>query len=413
MTKYEIKFFEFIRKHIVLLLFASITVFALVLRLNGMPFASDDYRRYLLSWWYVISSKGIEGLTEQVGNYNIPYQMLIFILSRFQIDPLVAYKIVSIGVDFLLAVSAALLVKQHRGEKFFSISPVLTYSVVLCSLTVIFNSAFWAQCDCIYVSFILLSIYFLMEEKNIPAFIFLGLAFTFKLQAVFILPVFLFYYATTRKCSILHFLIVPVTDIILCLPAVFMGRPFMDIFKIYAGQVDEVKQLQLNIPNMYAFFIDGSTRASYENLSKFTIIFTFVILLGGLALLFYKKADLTKWDNFLMTAIWTSFTCVMFLSSMHERYAYLLDILVIVYAIAMRRHYVVALLCNLISLRGYGYYLFDNYEAISIGYTAIVYVGLYFYVTYLFIKEVVMSQPASNPVAEKLSRHKEKKKKTS
>lgn len=410
MTKYEQKFFDFIRKHIVVLLFVAITVLALLLRLKGMNFASDDYRRYLLNWWYAISSKGIEGLTEQVGNYNIPFQMIIFIMTRLEMDPLIAYKVISIGVDFLLAVGAALLVKQYRGEKFFAFTPVFTYCAVLCSLTVIFNSAFWSQCDCIYVAFILFSIYFLLKEKNIPAFIFLGLAFTFKLQSVFILPVFLFYYATTRKCSILHFLLVPLTDIVLCLPAVFLGRPFMDIFKIYAGQVDEVKQLQLNIPNMYAFFIDGSTRASYENLSSFTVLFTFVILLGGLALLFYKKSDLTKWDNFMMTAIWTSFTCVMFLSSMHERYAYLLDILLIVYAIAMRRHYVVALLCNLVSLRGYGFYLFDNYEAITIGQTSLVYVGVYFYVTYLFIKEVALSQTAPAPVTKLIKEHKSKKK---
>lgn len=388
MTKIERKFFDFIRNHLFLILFICITVIALLLRLRGLDYQSDDFRRYLKSWWIVIDQQGFAGLKQQVGNYNIPYQILIVFLTKLKLDALFAYKIISIIFDYVLAISAALLVKQFRNEKFFDFSPVVTYCMVLCSTTVIFNSAFWGQCDGIYTAFILFAIYFINKEKNIPAFIFLGLAFAFKLQMIFIVPLFLYYYATTRKCSILHFFIIPLTDIVLCLPAIFMGRPFLDIFNIYVGQTDEGKQLQMNFPNFYAFFTDGNKRAPYDLLRDFTIYLAIAVLLAGLALMLYKKVDLSNRENFLLTGVWSVFTCLMFLSSMHERYGYLLDILVIVYAIAVRKHFIVAILCNLISLRGYGYYIFENYEALTIGQASMVYLGVYFYVTYLFIREV-------------------------
>lgn len=392
MTKPEQKFFDFIRKHLFIILFVVITVISILLRLQGLNYQSDDFRRYLNSWWIVISQQGIEGLAQQVGNYNIPYQIIIFILTRFHLDAVIAYKIISLVFDYVLAFSAALLVAQFRKEKFFGFSSVVTYSMVLCSLTVIFNSAFWGQCDGIYTAFILLSIYFINKEKNIPAFIMLGLAFAFKLQMIFIVPLFLYYYATTRKCSILHFLLIPLTDIVLCLPALFCGRPFLDIFKIYLGQTDEGKQLQMNFPNIYAFFSDGTKRSPYDLMRDFTIFFAIAVLLGGLVLLLYKKPDLTNRENFLLTGIWSVFTCNMFLSSMHERYSYLLDVLLIVYVIAVRKHYIVAILCNFISLRGYGYYIFENYEAVTVGQASIVYIGVYFYVTYLFIREVILDK---------------------
>lgn len=392
MTKPEQKFFDFIRKHLFITLFIFITVISMLLRFLGMNYKSDDFLRYLNSWWIAISQQGIEGLAHQVGNYNIPYQIIIFILTRFNLDAVIAYKIISLVFDYVLAFSAALLVAQFRDEKFFGFSSVVTYSMVLCSLTVIFNSAFWGQCDGIYTAFILFAIYFINKEKHIPAFIMLGLAFAFKLQMIFIVPLFLYYYATTRKCSILHFLLIPLTDIVLCLPAIFCGRPFFDIFKIYLGQTDEGKQLQMNFPNIYAFFSDGTKRAPYDLLRDFTIYFAIAVLLGGLVLLLYKKPDLTNRENFLLTGIWSVFTCNMFLSSMHERYSYLLDVLLIVYVIAVRKHYIVAILCNLISLRGYGYYIFENYEAITVGQTSIIYIGVYCYVTYLFVREVVLDK---------------------
>ena len=81
----------------------------------------------------------------------------------------------------------------------------------------------------------------------------------------------------------------------------------------------------------------------------------------------------------------------MFLSSMHERYSYLLDILLILYVVVARKHYAIAVISGLVSLRGYCYYLFGNYEVLTLQWTAVIFVGLYAYTTYVFFKDVIIN----------------------
>ena len=218
----------------------------------------------------------------------------------------------------------------------------------------------------------------------------LGIAFSFKLQAVFILPVFLFYYVCTRKTSILHFLIIPAVDFVMCLPAIILGRNPLDIITIYAEQTDYGKLIQMNCPNIYAFICDGNDMYNYFLFKTLSIFLTVAILGAGLCMLIYKRTDLSDTQNFLLVSIWTVFTCIMFLSSMHERYAYLLDILTIIYAVVNVKRVWLPIACNLVSLRGYCYYLFV-YDVLDIKITAIVYIAVYAYVSFIFIKDVVIN----------------------
>ena len=159
----------------------------------------------------------------------------------------------------------------------------------------------------------------------------------------------------------------------MCLPAVFFGRPFLDIIKIYADQTDYGKQIQMNYPNVYAFMCNGQSVENYYLLKPLSIVLTMGILAAGLFLVLHKKVDLTKRGKLMMTGVWTSFTCLMFLSSMHERYSYLLDILLIAYFFMT---------------------LFANYEALTLGQTSIINIALYAYVTFIFVRETVLDKPA-------------------
>ena len=389
MTGIENRFFDWIRKHILLIFVVAITAFGIAIHLCGIDFQSDDYVSFLFPWWVEIEESGLWGLATQVGNYNIPYQIITYLFTLTPLGPLYSYKALSIVFDFVLALSAALLVYSFDSKK-SHLKPVLTYGLVFCSMTVVLNSSFWAQCDSIYVSFILLSICFLKKEKNINSFVMLGIAFSFKLQAVFILPVFLFYYVCTRKTSILHFLIIPAVDFVMCLPAIILGRNPLDIITIYAEQTDYGKLIQMNCPNIYAFICDGNDMYNYFLFKTFSIVLTITVLGAGLCMLIYKRTDLSDTQNFLLASIWTVFTCIMFLSSMHERYAYLLDILTIIYALVNVKRVWLPIVCNLVSLRGYCYYLFA-YDVLDIKITAIVYTAVYAYVSFIFIKDVVMN----------------------
>lgn len=388
MTKIEVKFFKWIEKNILIIFFFAATVLGTAIHFFGLEFRSLDYNSFLLTWWNTISDGGVGSLATQVGNYNIPYQIIIYLLSLLPFGPLASYKLLSIAFDFVLAFSAAMTVNAFDKNN-SKIKAVLTYAIVLCSMTVVLNSSFWAQCDSIYVSFILLSLYFIKKDKTIPAFIMLGIAFSFKFQTVFIIPVLLYYYFSTRKISILNFLIIPAVDIIMCLPAVIFGRNFMDIVSIYANQTSEGRHMHINAPNVWALVCDMNDLNAYDSLRNLAICLVILILGTGLSLVIYKKVDLSDNHTFLLSSLWTVFTCFMFLPSMHERYGYLLDMLAVIYVIVFSKRVWLAVVLQLVSLRGYCFYLF-KYEMLDIKLTAIIYTAVYAYVSYIFVKEAVM-----------------------
>ena len=392
MTKIERKLFDWAGENLMLLAFVVFTVLAVALRIACIDYESGDYSAFLSPWYNTIADAGIEGLKTQVGNYNIPYQILIYLMTLTPLDSLDAYKLLSVLFDFALAVSCALVVKEYLKGKFFDIFPMMTYAAVLLSLTAVMNSSFWAQCDSIYTFFIVLAIYFIMRENYLVSFILLGVSLAFKLQMVFILPLFLYYWASTRRVSILQFFIIPAVDVVMCLPVVFMGRSIGDIIKIYVDQTDYGKQIQMNYPNIFAFMCDGKNTENYYLLKGFAVLLTITVLAAGMFAILHKKTDLTNRRNLLMTGIWSVFTCLMFLSSMHERYSYLLDALLLVYFFATRKHPFTTVIALLISLRGYSFYIFHDFEVISLGMTSIVNICLYVWVSYLFIKEVLLGQ---------------------
>ena len=398
MTKPEKIFFNFVQKHIWLIMVLAVTGLGILIRSFGMDFETDDYQSFLSHWWTQIEYGGVQGLDQQIGNYNIPYQIIIYLLTLLPIGPLYSYKLVSIIFDVVLAFSVGLLIYSLGNKSKFR--AVLAYSLTFCSLTVIFNSAFWAQCDSIYVSFILLAIYFLIKDKNALSFVMIGLAFAFKLQTIFIFPVFLFYYIATRKISILHFFIIPIVDVIMCLPALILGRNPIDLITIYIEQTDYGKLIQMNCPNIYAFMCDGYDVTYYYLFKNMSIVLTMLILGIALCMIIYKKVDLSNTNKFLLTSVWTVFTCIMFLSSMHERYSYLLDILLIIFVILTAKHYWVAVVCNLVSLSGYCFYMFGNYRVLDLKIMAVIYLAVYAYVTYVFVKDVVLNDTKTKKIAQ-------------
>ena len=76
------------------------------------------------------------------------------------------------------------------------------YGLSFLAMNVIFNSAAWGQSDAVYVSLIIWSLVWLFRDKYLKSFVLLGLAFAFKLQTVFILPFFAFYYVYKKSSSL-------------------------------------------------------------------------------------------------------------------------------------------------------------------------------------------------------------------
>lgn len=391
--KYENAIKDNLLKNKLLLFNLLVTIIAFLVRLSLIKFQTGDYIGFLHPWMTEMKrSGGLLALGKQIGDYNVLYQFLIALGSYLPLNDLYLYKGLSIIFDFILAMGVGLVVQsltKNNKKIYFSFS----YAITLLLPTVIFDSALWAQCDSIYATFIIFSIYFLIKNKYIYSFAFLGIAFAFKLQTIFILPVYLILYLVNHRIHIYYYLITLLTFWICGLPAFLVGRSVFSPFQIYMGQTGTYKSLFMNFFNLTGLLgSQANNLINYEALSKFFILFTVFILLVGFMvfLIKYQKNSLV----FLELASWTVYTCVMFLPSVHERYSFLVDILLIILAFVNKRYISIAIFEILNSFLGYTMYLFSsNINIILFSYISVL---TYIYFTFIFFNGLL-----NNKVIEK------------
>jgi len=367
----ELRAIDFCVKHSVIIICVIATLAAILIRYKLLRFESGDYIKALLPWFETLKEGGgLPALANFPGDYNAPYVTILALLTYLPIRALYTIKAVSILFDFALAVSCAYLVytllKNQKVRKFWT---AFTYIVVLFLPQVFLNSAYWGQCDAIFGCFCVLAITLLIKERYSWSFICLGLAMAFKLQFIFILPVFIVYYFVKRKFSIFNFLLVPLVNFILCLPAIIAGKPIMDCLLIYANQTQTfADHISMNYINFYSIFNADPT---YWNLvgSVFTIMICALVLFWIL----HHKIRLDAEQVLLMT-IWFSIVIPFFLPGMHERYLYVGEVLSVVYYIIYRKYGYIALLTNAYAWIMYSQY-FTGATPFNYGWLALIELG--------------------------------------
>ena len=234
-SKVEKKFINWIENHIDCLIIIGIVLFSLILRYFMLSYQSEDFKNFLSPWFYELKEAGgLSGLGNYPGDYNAPYMTILALLTYLKINPLISIKIISIIFDYILAFLVGKFVYDIRSKdnnrKMLSI---LAFGITLFLPTVVMNGSLWAQCDVIYTTFLVLAFYFLYKDKTLFSFISLGLAFAFKLQFIFVLPVYIILYFRKKNFSILYFLIIPLVNFILCLPAIIAGKPISECLLVY------------------------------------------------------------------------------------------------------------------------------------------------------------------------------------
>lgn len=292
---------------------------------------------------------------------------ILAILTYFPISPLFSIKVVSIIFDyicaFLIMEIIGILINENKNKEKYML---LGYSLAVFLPTVFLNSACWGQADSIYTAFVLMSLLNLFKKKYTKAFIFLGIAFSFKLQTVFILPLYILMYLSERKFSLLNFGLIPLMDFVMCLPAMLFGKSISSCINVYIGQTNAYSRfLTMNFPNVYSMFF----KSGFENhpdliaapndfVSTIGIYFTAFLFIIIAAIVLYKKV---KFDNkaIIEFGLWSILICTFFLPHMHDRYMYMADIIGILYLIYNKRKLYIPLAIELVSLSTYMYYLFD------------------------------------------------------
>lgn len=364
MLEIEKKILNWIEKNFKILFFLVITILGGFIRYIGKDFVSDDMSRCLIPWFNVFKEAGgLSGLSKQIGNYNLFYQTIIAFISNIDMNCIYLYKIISIVFDYLLALSCAYIVcklldRDWKKDSFF----YLVYTVILMLPTVVLNSAYWGQCDSIYVFFVIWTVYLIYAERYKMGFFMFGIAFAFKLQSIFILPAILLFYVAKKSFSILNFGITIFSFWCSGLVAYFYGRGLLECFSIYVKQTDYSHKMYLNVSSFWILFRDNL----YDDLYKFAIILTIVLLGVGLYLILEKKKTMDMAENYLNTYCWCVWTVILFLPAMHERYTYMLDIMLIMLCFVNIRYIWCAFVEVLLSILTYSHYL---YGAVSVNRT--------------------------------------------
>ena len=342
--------------------FLLLTAFALYARFSMFPFLSGDYTQFLSHWYDALKEAGgIPGIGLSIGDYAPSYIYLLSLLTYLPFSSLVSIKLLSCAFDFLLAIFVMLTVVNQRGSKTFGMA---AYGITLFLPTVLFNSAYWAQCDAMFVSFLIICIYFLLKDRPFAAMLCFSVSFCLKLQAIFLLPLLVLLFLK-RKIKLRYFLLIPGVYLVSILPAFFAGRPLCELLTIYFDQAGSYSRLSLNAPNLYFFIGEDTTKA----LSMAAIMLCGSAVLLSLYLLYKSRI---RFEGITLVAAGLFFALLLpyLLPHMHERYFFLADILAVIYAFIRPKRFYIPVMVGFASFAGYLPFLFGH-QPIDLKFAAI------------------------------------------
>ena len=334
---------------------------ALLLRVLCLDYASYDYRDFLAQWAaYFRTHGGISAIKDPVGNYNAPYLYFMALISYLPFPDLYAIKLFSILFDVLLAWGGLRLVKVLLPAR--KAAPLLAFCLLLLLPTVVLNGAYWGQCDSIYGAFVLHALACALDKRPGWSVALLAVAFSFKLQTIFLIPLWcVLWYGGRVKFR--HLLLFPATYVLTILPAFLLGKPLGDILGVYLGQTQEyTHKLTFNAPSVFSLF-PYYAEVDLAFWSKVGIIAAFGLVLAVLGFLFFHRDTLSGW-NILAAGVVMAIGVPYLLPYMHERYFFLADCLTLVWFCVDRRRLPVFLLTALASLSSYCVYLRLKYTLV-------------------------------------------------
>ena len=333
----------------------AFTALALVLRASLLDFKSGDYLTFLAPWTqFFRDNGGFAALRYSLGNYNPPYMYFLALFSYFDMSELYLIKLLSVLFDVLLAWACMKLLGLYADSRAKLLG---VFCAVLYLPTVVINGAYWAQCDSIYAFFGIYALYLGLRGRGCASMVSLAACFAFKLQAVFIIPVF-FILLLAKKIRRRELLVFPAAYIVFMLPALIAGRPFIETVTLYFSQAGTVGDaMNYNAPSLTSMFQwSGNT----EGLSMLLIAAAFALVFASyiVAAVKRKKLDDTVILGF---ALLLSMGIPYLLPHMHDRYFFISGVLAIVLAFRDRRFFPVPLLAELASLHCYYAYFVRYY----------------------------------------------------
>lgn len=329
---------------------AALTLIGLGIRVILRVVITDDWLMYWDPWISDLKEMGFSYLATERYDYTPTFVYILWAISRLSINPMTAYKGLHCVLDFMAAGILGKMIWKVTGSKH---KGILSYGLFLIVPTIWANSALWAQCDIIFMTFLLLCFYYLFEDRPCKAMFFYGMAFVFKLQSLFIFP-FLVILWVNKKVDLKHFLWIPALYFLSIVPAWIAGRPLMDLINIYMAQgAQDVWSLSIKWPNIYQIIGNQFFLLEYASAGTWLILGILMIILYAMA---QKRYRITN-EFIVQMALFFAILTPWFLPHMHERYGCVADILAIIYAMMNTKKFYFPLVQILVSFNSYMAYL--------------------------------------------------------
>ena len=326
------------------LLLCALCAAAMLARVSFLERSSGDYDIYLADWLQKLAGGSFgEGMRQNIGEYNVLYQYILFIITRLPVPSLYAVKAVSFIGDAFLAGAAAELARKDGGKN------AAAFGLALLLPTLVLNGGMFAQCDSLYAACALWGLALALGDRPMGAAACFALSLAFKLQAVFLLPIVAVLWAD-KKLRLSDALVFLLTLALTALPALLGGKSLGALLSIYTAQTGLYTGLTYNAPSFFALMdTTGLDVYAYGN-------FGMALAFGACALLVacgVKRAGKLTRETYLHLALLLPLTIVFCLPRMHERYFYLADILSVTWAARNKK---AAPVCALIALASLGSY---------------------------------------------------------
>jgi Gpi18-like mannosyltransferase len=319
----------------------------------------SDFGGFLVPWYKATVAHGrVRSLGLEISDYTPPYMYLLAFVSWLPLGPALAIKLIPNVFDFLAAAAVYRLVRLFHPE---GVLPGVAACCLLFCPTVLLNGALWAQSDIIYATFLLSALLGALRGRPLQSLLFFSVAFSVKLQALFFLPALASVFIA-RRYSLLHFALTPVAYLVFSLPPILLGRPIKSVLGVYLRQVGSSNALSLNAASVYQWLpVSSEPQAQIRGGLAFAA--------GACALVAYVILKLSRRplrsESLLGVVLLLAALPPFLLPMMHERYAFMSDVLVCVVPFVIPTLTTPALLLLFASFVSYGPFIGANWMPLS------------------------------------------------
>ena len=276
-----------------------------------------------IQWLEYLQQTGLQNaLVNPITNYTPMFTYLMGGVNILFPDTESHYliKLITNFGDLLITVAAYHLLRSAKCSPSKAVAGAATIFVLP---TVILNSNSFTQLESLVAAPLIFGISFYLRNRMSLALLYIGVAFSIKLQTVFIFPalVILLIFQDQKLRS---FMLVPFVYLITILPVFFAGRDMTDLLLIYKDQTEQFGDLTRNAANVYHWLPDN-----YSVFMPLGVLFTFGVLL---LVMICKPQNLTSTDNKLLFITTSLVFITFYFPKMHERYAYFSDVFTVLTA---------------------------------------------------------------------------------